>query len=146
MCCFSKRYIWEELLYLKFDAELNEMGARKKSVERRQTKRYPVKNVSGIVGRRHVQVIDMSRAGLSFRYVQKDNIPVESIQLDIMSGLTDYCLDKLVGKVVADNVLTYETSFYPIIVRRCSLQLVDLTPDQMALLEKFIQDHCLDDE
>lgn len=122
------------------------MVSRKKSVERRQNKRYPVKNVSGIIGRRHVQVIDMSRDGLSFRYVQKDNIPAQSIKLDIMSGVTDYCLDKLAGNVVADNVLTYETSFYPIIVRRCSLQFVDMTSDQIALLEKFIQDHSVDEE
>lgn len=124
-----------------------------RSLEKR-TERWPEKRMSVDERRRHRrhratagvfavnskfgQIIDISRGGLSFRYVERRGWPKELFEMGVLYGDDDFSLDNLAIKTISDCVIANGLSSYSTIIRRCGVQFGDLNPKQMRDLEYFI--------
>jgi len=114
-------------------------------VERRRQPRFKVAegvfaalvNHSSKLG----QIKDISKRGLSFRYIDHGGSPGEASELKIIIGKGGLYLDKLPYKKVADFAIRNEHSFSSLHMRQMGLQFGDLTRQQCARLEHFIRNH-----
>ncbi len=127
------------------------MTNTKKHVERRQMKRFKVAEgaFAALVnqGSKLGQIRDISKAGLSFRYIDSEEEPGgEARELKIILGSGGLCVDKVPFKKVADFEIKSEFSFSSIRMRQIGLQFGDLTPEQKVRLNNFIQNHTLGDD
>ena len=91
------------------------------------------------------QIIDISRDGLSFRYVASKARTYESAELRILMTDGSFCFEKVPFKTVWDSAMPREFSFGSISLRHCGVQFGDLTHRQKADLEHFIQSYTLSD-
>lgn len=106
--------------------------------DRRSHRRY--KATAGVfaVNSKFGQIIDISRGGLSFRYVERRGWPKELFEMGVLYGDDDFCLDNLAIKTISDCVVANGLSSYSTIIRRCGVQFGELTPKQIRDLEYFI--------
>ena len=74
---------------------------------------------------------DISRRGLAFHYLVTD--------FELEEDATELC--ELIGpcKIIKDNYIPPEYSFCLGLMRKCSVQFGEMTPDQKLRLEYFIQ-------
>jgi hypothetical protein len=87
------------------------------------------------------QIIDLSQGGLSFSYIDKRDACLELFGIDILSADNSFYLDNLSYKTVMDVETADEPSFSPIKVKRQGIKFTELTPDQLAKLKYFLQNH-----
>lgn len=106
--------------------------------ERRQHKRYKVLTGVFAVNAKFGQIIDISRGGLSFRYVEKKGWPKELFERGVLFGDDEFCLDDLHVKTVSDCVIANGLSSTQTIIRRCGIEFGDLNRKQKMDLEYFI--------
>jgi hypothetical protein len=114
-------------------------------VERRQQPRFKVAegafaalvNHSSKLG----QIKDISKMGLSFRYIDHGSPPGEASELKIIVGRGGLYLDKLPFKKVADFEIRNEHTFSALKMRQIGLQFGELTRQQCTRLENFIKNH-----
>lgn len=115
--------------------------------ERRRDKRYKVPDGgvalvtppgphSTIVG----DIIDVSMNGLSFQYLADKAIPAGATELTIASARDKSYLRGLPVRAVSDFEIA-KVPFSSLSPRRHGLEFGDLTPEQVAHLEKFIATH-----
>lgn len=110
--------------------------------ERRKYKRYKVNGNVLACCTRHspkvAEVIDVSTAGMAFTYVGREGSSDDLIELDIVfPDGTDY-----VGKVPCETISDADMGAG---VRRSGAKFIELTEDQGAKLEFFIQNYCVQD-
>ena len=118
------------------------MSSVKGVVERRRHKRYKVLDVTAVVGARRVgHILDMSLGGLAFSYIEYKDLSSEEMELGIVFGKNGKYLDKLPAKIVSDSVLSHGPQAHPIVIRRCSLEFLQLSEDQIRNLQDFIKIH-----
>jgi hypothetical protein len=121
------------------------MNTTQVSVERRQQPRFKV--VEGVFAAlvnhnsKLGQIKDISKMGLSFRYIDHDGRPGETSELKIIIGRGGLYLDKLPFKKVADFEIKNEHTFSSLKMRQIGLQFGELTQQQCTRLEHFIQKH-----
>ena len=84
------------------------------------------------------QIIDISRDGLSFRYIGSVKPENDAFEIDIMIGEKGFYLEKLSLISVSDCADRTGFSLRPLLRRRC-VQFGDLMPAQIERLEYFIQ-------
>jgi len=84
------------------------------------------------------QIIDISKGGLSFRYVERQGWPKELFEMGVLYGDDDFCLDNLPIKTISDCIIANGLSSYSTIIRRCGVQFGELTAKQVRDLEYFI--------
>jgi hypothetical protein len=121
------------------------MSASRMQVERRQQPRFKVAegvfaalvNHSSKLG----QIKDISKMGLSFRYIDHGSTQAEACELKIIIGRGGVYLDKLPYKKVADFEIRNEHTFSSLKMRQIGLQFGELTRQQCTRLENFIQKH-----
>jgi hypothetical protein len=89
------------------------------------------------------QIKDISKIGLSFRYIDGGDETGEATELKIIIGKRGVFLDKLPYTKVADFEIQSEYSFSSIKMRQIGLQFGKLTPQQRIRLEHFIQQHTI---
>jgi hypothetical protein len=89
------------------------------------------------------QIQDISRMGLSFRYIDQGDGTGEAGELKIIIGKGGLFLDKLPFRKVTDFELKNENSFSSLKMRQIGLQFGELTRRQHSRLEHFIQNHTL---
>ena len=126
------------------------MTPEKKFVERRQLRRYKVKQgafaammpVSNKLG----QIVDLGKGGLAFFYIQIDNGNNEGAELDIFVSNKEFYLPKLPVKKVSDVLVPNKIPNNPIVIRRHGVQFKELTPEQNARLDAFIQHYTTEEE
>lgn len=122
------------------------MSKGKKLVERRRQKLFRVLRTVFVAVRPHFdtvgRLIDIGMDGLAFAYLDIEKRPRKSLELDIFSKDGDFYLQTIPCETISD-LKAYESPFGPIIMRKCTVRFGDLTPDQKAQLEKFIQDHTI---
>lgn len=106
--------------------------------ERRRHRRY--KATAGVfaVNSKFGQIIDISRGGLSFRYVERRGWPKELFEMGVLYGDDDFCLDSLAIRTISDCVVANGLSSSSTIIRRCGVEFATLTPKQLRDLEYFI--------
>ena len=115
------------------------MASVKESVERRQHKRFFVKNhafttISTKIG----QINDISMGGLSFRYMDSQEWSREPVESATLFS-DDFFLDNIPLLTVSDQLVERRT---PSIIteRRRSAKFGTLTPEQQAKLQRFINE------
>jgi hypothetical protein len=122
------------------------MSVAKKPIERRKHKRFRVPRDAYVAVRpaylKLGRVIDIGIGGLTFRYIAEEHPPDLSSQLDIFLASEDFYLDKVPFETISDFQAD-AIPFSSVRMRRTGVQFRDLTPDQKAQLEKFIQDHTI---
>ena len=85
-----------------------------------------------------VQVVDISKGGLSFRYVNGRRPLNGPLELDILWDHLDVFLLKLRIKTVSDFQIANEFLLGVIPIRRCGVEFVDLSPNQASRLDELI--------
>lgn len=128
------------------------MTETKVQVERRKHERYPVPTgVIAVLGPhfdRVGQIMDISRGGIGFRYVDSSEGVRDLTELDIVFESGRFYLDKLPCATRSDVIIPDEFSLSlgrtaVGSTRRCGVQLGDLMPRQVSQLEYFIQNHTI---
>jgi len=120
------------------------MTDRTMPVERRQHKRIQIKSQAdavllGPTFTKGVQIIDISKGGLAFRYVHGQKPSNGLFELDILWDHVDFNLIKLKVKTISDYQIPNEFLLDVIPLRRCGAQFAELTKDQISQLENFIE-------
>jgi hypothetical protein len=121
------------------------MNTTQMPVERRQQPRF--KAAEGVFAAlvnhdsKLGQIKDISKLGLSFRYIDSGNEPSEASVLKIIIGRGGLYLDKLPFKKVADFQINSEHSFSSLKICQIGLQFGELTQQQCTRLDHFIQKH-----
>ncbi len=116
-------------------------------IERRQWKRFKVAegafaaliNHSNKLG----QIRDISKKGLSFRYIDNQEGNSEARELKIILSNGGLCLEGVPFKEVTDFEIKSEFSFSSIRMRRIGLEFGKLTTEQHSRLNTFIQNHTI---
>lgn len=112
------------------------------SDERRKFKRFQVKDrVFVLLGPDFTefgQIIDISRDGLSFRYINGAKSQSDPFEIDILFGDKGFYLERLSLVPVSDCAEKNGFSLRPLMRRRC-VQFGDLMPNQISQLEYFIR-------
>jgi hypothetical protein len=128
-------------------AELSSMTNTKERVERRQMKRFKVAEgaFAALVnqGSKLGQIRDISKMGLSFRYIDSQEAPEDARELKIILGSGGLCVDEVPFKKVTDFEIKSEFSFSSIKMRQIGLQFGELSPSQRIHLDNFIQNHTI---
>ncbi len=111
--------------------------------ERRKYKRYRTKEgayaiLSGPVSKMG-QILDISRGGLSFRYIDIGDRPRETCVLDILKEDNIFRLENVGFKVISDLDASKDFPFSTIPMRRCGGKLTGLSEAQMNDLEYLIE-------
>ena len=89
------------------------------------------------------QIIDISRGGLSFRYVASEARTYGSAELRILMTDGSFCFEKVPFKTIWDSAMPREFSSGAITLRHCGVQFGDLTHSQRVDLEYFIHSYTL---
>ena len=120
------------------------MTDTKQQVERRKHTRFPVTKDTFVALRPHYceigQAVNISIGGLAFTYMVNGKPPEQPIELDIFSVDRTFFLKEVPFRTISD-VARDGIPFSSVKTRRMHLQFGDLTPDQKAQLESFIQNH-----
>jgi hypothetical protein len=114
-------------------------------VERRKHKRYRCKEgayavLSGPVSKMG-QILDISRGGLSFRYIDIGDRPRETCILDILKEDNVFRLENVGFKVISDLDASKDFPFSTIPMRRCGGELTGLSNGQINDLEYIIESY-----
>jgi len=123
------------------------MNTSQAPVERRQHPRF--KAADGVFaalinhGSKLGQIKDISKIGLSFRYIDSGDEPGETSELKIIIGMGGVYLDKLPFRKVNDFQIHNEYSFSSLKIRQIGLQFGKLNTQQSIQLEHFIQNHTI---
>ena len=122
----------------------------KELVEERKHNRFKVQN-GGFAALRPQftvlgQIIDISRGGLTFRYVASEARTNGSAELNILMTDGSFCFEKVAFKTIWDSAIPDEFSFGPITLRHCGVKFGELTHSQKVDLEYFIRFYTLESE
>ena len=118
---------------------------RMKDVERRKHKRFRTKEgayavLSGPVSKVG-QILDVSRGGLSFRYIDIGDRPKETCVLDILKEDNVFRLENITFKVISDLDASKDFPFSTIPMRRCGGELSGMSGKQISDLEYLIDNY-----
>jgi hypothetical protein len=118
------------------------MTRKKQAVERREHKRFRVKDdafaVVGSPSSKIGQVIDISMGGLAFSYIAGKEQPNMSHELGILLAQNSFHLTKIPFETIWDKEAK-EVPFSTLAMRRCGVHFAGLTRSQTSQLEYFIQ-------
>ncbi len=89
------------------------------------------------------QIIDISKGGLAFRYVDNGKQPKRSFQLDIFLANNGFRLEKVSYRTVSDFEVSKQGLANSAIMRRCGVQFDELNQDHVSRLEYFIENYAL---
>jgi len=86
-------------------------------------------------------VNDISRGGLSFRYLESKNEPKCSSQELKISWNTkkDFYIDSVPCRIASDQPLSSKEYYSYLPMRKCSVTFGEMTPEQMSQIEYFIK-------
>jgi hypothetical protein len=114
--------------------------------ERRQHKRVHIEGradavLFGSTSPKGIQIVDISKGGLAFRYVNGQRPSSGMFEIDILWDHIDFNLIKLKLRTISDYQIPNGFLLGVIPVRRCGAQFVELTKDQVSQLEDFIENY-----
>ncbi len=119
--------------------------SREKHVERRKYTRFRTRNGALIELRSQRgklgEIIDISKGGLAFRYIDIGDRPKGSFELDISLKETGFRLEKVPAKTISDFRTTKYFPFSSTKTRRQGVQFGELTQKQISQLEHFIRNY-----
>lgn len=93
------------------------------------------------------QIIDVSRGGLSFRYLPSHfaaQVRQRECALHILLADHSFYFDPLPCRVASDDRISqHEFGFSLLAMRRCSVSFLDLSEEQRSQLDYFVRNHSL---
>lgn len=116
--------------------------------ERRRHKRYKAKDGAFALlknGSRYklVQIIDISKGGLSFTYPADDHQIPESFFVDVFFSRQGYYLKEVLSNKVSDVIVSCNFPMSGLILKQIGVQFAELTQTQPSQLERFISNHTI---
>ena len=119
-------------------------------IERRTQKRYLVEEGAFASLRGGVtklgQIMDISKGGLAFRYIDIGDRPNSTFEIDIYVEKNDgFHLEKVPSKSVSDSQLINNVPFSSIVMRRHGVSFEELTDNHRNQLKYFIDSHTTDE-
>ena len=123
--------------------------AGEKFNERRKEQRFQAKERVFAFPEQHVcelgQIIDISRDGLAFQYIDDREPSTGSFTLNLFMHGNDFCVKKLRVRTTSDISLEedYESFITTIQLRRRGVQFLDLSEEQLSQLDHFLK-NCTD--
>jgi hypothetical protein len=113
--------------------------------ERRQFTRFRPKDGTMAVSH-HVlgPIVNISMAGLSFRYMNGGNAKEMSDMLGIFLGSDNILIEELTTKVISDKIISNGSTFLQTSTRQRSIAFTNLTKRQRVKLEDFISNKTLE--
>ena len=87
------------------------------------------------------QVFDISRGGLSFRYIQEDMLQDGADSIDLFSPRAKVLLEKVPVRTVSDIAVDQDIPYSTIPVRQRAVQFLEVKPTQQRLLDHLIKHH-----
>lgn len=116
-----------------------------KYVERRKYTRFRTRNGALIELRSQRgklgEIIDISKGGLAFRYIDIGERPKGSFELDIFLKEAGFRLEKVPAKTISDSGTTKYFPFSSTKTRRQGVEFGELTQKQISQLEHFIRNY-----
>ena len=116
---------------------------KKEDIERREYTRFRAKDGALIEVRSHRgrlgEIIDISKGGLAFRYIDIGDRPKGSFELDIFLKQTGFRLEKVPAKTISDLKTTKYFPYSSTKTRRQGVQFGELTRNQISKLDHFIK-------
>ena len=116
-------------------------------IEQRKHKRFrPQDGTYALLrgpGKKLGQVINISRGGLAFRYIDIGERPESSFELDISIEEKGFILDNLLFETVSDFSSSREFPFSSTPIRRRGGQFKALNKKQISELEYLIQNYAI---
>ena len=87
------------------------------------------------------QIVNISKGGLAFRYIDSADEAVKSSELDILFAQNGFHLKTISFKTVADYKAVSEFPFSSIVMRQRSVQFREMGPYQTSRLDYFIENY-----
>ena len=120
-------------------------------MEKRKHKRFEAKEGSFVVVwpdfSKQGQIIDISKGGLAFRYIaDEEESKGEAAELDILLQDISFYLERVPFKTAYDIEIQNQETFAPLKMRRMGVEFGELTPNQMALLDYFINNYTVNED
>ena len=116
-----------------------------KKAERRKYTRFRTRNGALIEVRSHHgklgEIIDISKGGLAFRYIDIGDRPKGSFELDIFLKESGFRLEKVPATTISDFQATKYFPFSSTKTRRQGVEFGELTQKQISQLEHFIRNY-----
>jgi hypothetical protein len=114
-------------------------------VERRRHKRFRTKEgayavLSGPVSKMG-QILDISRGGLAFRYIDIGDRPKETCVLDILRDDNVFRVENVSFKIISDLDASKDFPFSTIPMRRCGGKFTGLNDKQVDDLAYLIENY-----
>ena len=118
---------------------------KEENIERRKYTRFRAKDGALIEVRSHRgrlgEIIDISKGGLAFRYIDIGDRPKGSFELDIFLKKTGFRLEKVPAKTISDLKTRKYFPYSSTKTRRQGVQFGELTRNQLSKLEDFIKNY-----
>ena len=119
---------------------------RRNGRERRKHKRFQVEDFTFIKVKSESdedvgQLLDISKAGLSWRYFVNAEKPKSFYKLDIFLSGGNFVIAGIPFRTISNTELPDGLQFSPTIFRRSSVQFGHLTPNQISKLDYFFSQH-----
>lgn len=118
--------------------------AETEQYERRAFKRFPVREGAFAVineGGKLGQIVDISRGGLSFKYIYRVNKKEDRSILDIFTAGGGFRSRNIPFKTVSDAYVDEQIQFSSVKMRRCGIQFQKLNLGQISQIDDFIHSH-----
>jgi len=121
---------------------------RRTEIQRRKHNRFRPKALTFIRLRSESeedmgQLLDISKAGLSLRYVDYAEKALDYSELEILLSGDEFTIGRIPFQTVSSDIkLTFSPYFrplYPIELRRHGVKFEELTPDQLSKLDYFLK-------
>ena len=123
---------------------------KKNPPERRKSKRYKVATPAFVECSMDSistgQILDISKGGLSFRYMSKGDKPKKVFVLRIYSSRDDFSIENITVKTVYDLTTPVAFTVTRTTMRRRGVQFSDLSPSQLSQLKHFIHNYAQEEE
>ncbi len=121
------------------------MQEKNSEAERRRHRRFEALSGAFAVNSKFGQLVDISKGGLSFRYIERRGWPKEMFEQGVIFGDDDFSMDNIPIKTINDYVVANGLSSYSTTIRRCGIEFGELSSKQQIDLEYFIWSHTGDD-
>lgn len=118
-------------------------------VERRTHKRYPVRDGAFAALKGEInklgQIMDISKGGLSFRYIDIGDRPKDTFEIDIyVESNQGFSLEGIPGRSMSDSEIVNRIPFSTLVMRRHGVRFEQLSQNHLTQLEYFIDRHAID--
>jgi len=90
-------------------------------------------------------MVDISKGGLSFQFIDTKGSGISYSELDIFVSGYGKKVESLPFEIISDIMMEKEISFYPVVTRRLGVKFTSLSEVKKAQIYSFIQKHAIYD-